>query len=89
MPRKSKKSVDLAIAYKQAFGSEHGQMVLNDILSVGHVFHTSYDPKSQYETAFREGERNMALRILAFVEQDIEKLRQMLKQREQEEMAHE
>lgn len=41
-----------------------GRKVLNDILSNCHLYHTSHGPHDERQTAFLEGERNVALRIL-------------------------
>ena len=52
--------------YLQTFGTPHGKRVLWDILSNCHVFHSSYIPGKPIEnTLFREGERNVGLRIMA------------------------
>ena len=47
-------------------GSDQGKRVLHDILSEGHMYRSSMraDP---YQTFFREGERNMALKILTTI----------------------
>lgn len=54
----------LRIAYGITFNSKEGKHVLRDLLEVCHVFHTSYVPERGLDTAFREGERNIGLRIL-------------------------
>ncbi len=42
-----------------------GQRVLHKILEWGHVYQVSFVQGDPYGTAFRDGERNLALRILA------------------------
>ena len=71
MNKKSKRSLsnedkqkELKIAYGMTFNSEHGKQVLRDLLDNCHVFHTSYIPGNSLDSAFREGERNVGLRIL-------------------------
>lgn len=55
----------LKINYNVVFSSKEGFEVLKDILATGHVMSISYVQNNQYETAFREGERNLALYILS------------------------
>ena len=52
--------------YEFTFKTAEGQRVLNDIIKAAHVLEPTFtsDP---YETAFREGERNMGLRILTIL----------------------
>jgi hypothetical protein len=57
---------DLRRQYNSVFGSEIGRRVLWDILRECHLLETSVMPSGNQEaTAFREGERNVGLRILA------------------------
>jgi len=54
----------LKIAYGITFDSEQGKQVLRDLLEFCHVFHSSYVVERPLDSAFREGERNVGLRIL-------------------------
>ena len=54
----------LQIAYAVTFDSESGKQVLRDLLEFCHVFQSSYIPEKGMDTAFREGERNIGLRVL-------------------------
>lgn len=78
----------LRLDYGYLFGGEVGQRVLIDILRAGHVLDTvvaegadgRIDP---IKMAVREGERNMALRILTILrwsEIDLQKLSQTVVQ---------
>ena len=54
----------LKIAYGVTFDSESGKQVLRDLLEFCHIFQSSYIPEKGMDTAFREGERNVGLRVL-------------------------
>ena len=47
--------------------SEAGKRVLAEILAWGHIWHSSMDP-DPHHTSFQEGERAIALKILASIE---------------------
>lgn len=51
-------------AYRDVFDSESGKLVLHDILKAGHMF------KGIQGSDFKNGERNLALRILTFTSYD-------------------
>lgn len=55
--------------YRHVFGSDSGQRVLKDMMRAGHVFQPTFTRgvDGDRESAFREGERNMVLRILAIM----------------------
>ena len=46
---------------------KEGRAWVHELLTAGHVFHSSYTRGDAYATTFAEGERNLALRILASV----------------------
>lgn len=90
MARKNKTLV-LTEAYKMTFASEQGQRVLFDILNQCHmlVSHRTKDVIDPLTLAFKEGERNVALRILSIMQTDMGKLKELIdrKQREEENEA--
>lgn len=49
--------------FKKVFMTDDGQRVLRELLAWGHLFKPSFD-KDPYVMAFREGERNMSLKLL-------------------------
>lgn len=51
--------------YAFVFGSDAGKRVLRDLLRYCHVGVASHVPGDSHETAFRDGERNIALVIIA------------------------
>lgn len=59
-------------AYKKVFSGPDGELVLHDILEKSHMFSPSYVSANDglagaLETALREGERNVALRIVTIL----------------------
>jgi hypothetical protein len=55
--------------YAATFGTPNGRRVLWDLLSKCHVFQPSFKPGQSPEmTAFREGERNIGLQVMATME---------------------
>lgn len=46
-------------------GSKDARDWMYDLLSDCHIYHPSHVPGDPYSTAFREGERNIGLRILS------------------------
>ena len=53
--------------YTVAFGSPEGQRVLHDILKNCHVLQPTFD-LDPYQSAFNEGARNEALRVLSILQ---------------------
>ncbi len=52
--------------FRDVFGNDaRGQRVLYKILEWGHLYQPSFRGGDPHGTAFRDGERNLALRILA------------------------
>lgn len=56
--------------YQQLFGSEVGQRVLHDLMRHCHVMRPTFQANSERLSAFREGERNVVLRILSLINHD-------------------
>jgi hypothetical protein len=74
----SKKKVD-AIAlremYQETFGSAAGKYVLQDICKRFHVMSSAGADATDDKIRFREGERNVALFLLAMVDCDLNEFR--------------
>lgn len=66
---KSKQTVqrERVADYKTVFETDAGARVLNDLMQYAHILHPSYVKGDSAHTAFREGERNVILRILAIL----------------------
>lgn len=58
--------------FKATFGTDAGRRTLSTILKWGHIYRTSMAPNSN-DVIFSEGERNMALKILAGLTEPIVK----------------
>ena len=57
--------------FKKVFlGSDDGRRVLHDILTFGHIYRSSAVRGDSHETYRREGERNIALKILTTIHQE-------------------
>ena len=74
---KRKEKYELLLAYKEVFGSERGQKVLLDMMKTFHFFSSSMSENPE-ETAFKEGERSVVLRILRSIEQDPSEIKKLM-----------
>lgn len=81
--RTAEKQVSKVIAYKNTFGSQMGKLVLNDLMRTHHMLGTTMG-KVKDDVIFKEGERNVILRILKILQTDPETLRQRIKEIENE-----
>jgi hypothetical protein len=69
--------------YKQVFNSAAGQRVLQDLMQSHHMLSSSFNPTNSNETAFREGERNVVLRIFSILKIDPADLRKKIEERQE------
>ena len=73
--------------YRLAFGTEEGARVLEDLLRHCHAGEVIHVPGDPYETAFRDGQRRVALRIVSILNMNNEKmLRLAMSEPEQDEI---
>ncbi len=63
--------------YQEVFGSESGKLVLSDICSRFGMMRGTNPDDTDSKVRFLEGQRNVALFILAQVDFDLNKLRQL------------
>jgi len=63
----ARKRGDVVVAYRNCFNSKDGKEVLLDLMRTHHILDSTYKPNDHIETIRREGERNVVLRILAFL----------------------
>jgi hypothetical protein len=75
------KRVDLVRAYKTVFSTYEGKQVLHDMMKTFHILHSTMDGNS-HETAFKEGERSVVLRILRTINTDPSELEKILNEQE-------
>lgn len=69
--------------YRRTFESPHGKKVLYDLMRASNMLSVSHVRGDPYETAFREGERNMVIRILQVLKMDPKKLEEFIKGNEE------
>lgn len=85
MARKNtaEKQIATILDYKKTFSTDFGQRVLNDLMETHHFLGPVMD-KDLNNVLFREGARNVVIRILKFMEMDPEKIRRRIKEIENE-----
>jgi hypothetical protein len=71
--RHSRKPVDRAVSYQATFNSLEGQKVLLDMMKEHHMLSSSFC-KDPYDSAFKEGERAVVLRILSILKVNVDDL---------------
>lgn len=76
--KREQKSLIQTQRYSQVFTTPEGQYVLNDLMQVCHMLSPTHVTGDAHETAFREGKRNVVLRILQILGTDSEKLKEMI-----------
>lgn len=69
----------MIFAYQEVFGTEKGKLVLRDLMNTFHVFDSSMSDTPE-ETAFKEGERSVVLRIFKTINIDPEQLDKLVKE---------
>lgn len=79
-----KKQTDTVTAYQRVFATEDGETVLKDLMKLGWFDRSSFAPDNQYETAFREGQRAMVLRVINIVNTDPKYLAELIKGQSEE-----
>ncbi len=79
-----KKQARLIDAYKTVFNSPSGELVLTDLMKnhsvINSTFPRSSDPN---EMIFREGERNVILRIFKTLKLDVNKIKERIESNEE------
>lgn len=77
--RSKKKMLD----YKAVFASDEGRAVLYDMMNAHHFLKPALTSKNDpIEAAFNEGQRNVILRILTYVNMDVEQIDTLIKEGE-------
>lgn len=73
------KQKSIVQAYKNIFESPEGQVVLLDLMRTHNVMNTTIGEDS-HKTYFKEGERNVVLRIMTILKWDMQILEERIKQ---------
>lgn len=63
--------------YKEAFSTESGKIVLNDLMKTFSVLDSTFDP-DPYIHAYNEGARSVVMRVLKTINTDPEAFQRML-----------
>lgn len=71
--RRSRRPLDRAVSYQAVFTSVEGEKVLNDLMKEHHIMGSTFC-KDPYDSAFKEGERAVVLRILSILKINVEEL---------------
>lgn len=83
--KRARRPVDRAISYQSTFSTKEGEAVIFDLMREHHMIGSSFC-KDPYESAFREGERAVVLRILSIMKVNVQdlakKIEEGLKQEE-------
>lgn len=64
--------------YKRTFSSEHGKRVLYDLMNDHYAIRSTYERGDALELAYREGQRQVVLRILTILKFEPEKIKQTI-----------
>ncbi len=80
----AKKQAATIADYRRVFGTDQGKRVLWDILKNAHIMSPCYSGRAE-EAVFRDGERNVGLRIMATLKYDVRQLLEMIDKEGKEE----
>jgi len=75
--KKRNASVKLIAQYQELFKTDHGKIILKDLLKETGVFHGSYSDSPQ-AMAYNEGKRSVGLRLIQILKMDHQKLNAIL-----------
>ncbi len=82
MDKKDQRRLATIEDYKSTFSSKSGEKVLWDLMREHHMISPTMDVNT-HDTAFREGQRNVVLRILQLMKTDTKKLLKIIEQAEE------
>lgn len=71
-------NIAMAKKYRDVFGSPLGKEVLKDIIEFAGFMETSFEKGDPYLSAFKEGKRNVALKIVHYLNEDLDTLSKMV-----------
>lgn len=74
----AKKAVTKVQAYQSVFSGKEGQEVLEDLIKTHYVLGTTFDGDAT-KIIFREGERNVVLRILSLLKMDAKVIQERIR----------
>lgn len=77
----ARKKLEVIEAYQAVFRSPNGEIVLKDLMKIHHVLSNTFNGDAN-QTIFKEGERNVVLRILSLLNMDAANLLERIEQYE-------
>lgn len=66
-------------AYKNIFSTPEGKLVLEDLEKTHHIYSSTFAGQDSDVTSFREGERNVVLRIKVLMAKDLAAMDERMK----------
>ncbi len=78
----AKNSIKRIQAYQSVFSGPEGELVLEDLIKTHHLLGSTFDGDTT-KTVFREGERNVVLRILKILKMDARMLQERIRLNEE------
>lgn len=78
----AKRSVSRISAYKHVFSGPEGELVLQDLMSTHFINMSTFLDADPTKMIFREGERNVILRIFKMLKIDIKDMQERIKENE-------
>jgi hypothetical protein len=68
------------VDYKRTFASEQGKRVLHDLIATHFVMNATYTKGDPMGMAFKEGQRQVVLRIMTMMKMDPEEVERVIKE---------
>lgn len=80
MDAKAQEKLAVLASYQKIFGSPEGKAVLEDLMRTHHCLGSTFGGTNDkgHEIYFREGERNVVLRVQSILSTDLSKLRERM-----------
>jgi hypothetical protein len=80
--RRADKHKTMMMDYKRVFGSEQGRRVLSDLIANHFVMNSTYSrgPQAELDMAFKEGQRQVVMRLMTIMKYDPEQTAQAIKE---------
>jgi hypothetical protein len=78
MEDKAKEKLKIIQLYQKVFSGPDGKKVLEDLMRTHHYLGSTFGGKVENEIYFKEGERNVVLRILALLKLDVKQIQERI-----------
>jgi hypothetical protein len=77
-------NMELATDYQRVFSTPEGERVLTDLIKFSTMFDVDYTNKDLYNAAYNEGMRRVGLRVLSFINIDVDQSKNQKNHQEQD-----